>query len=556
MPPREAAGNPRTELPELLEQGREAYARRAWRGAHASLETADQATPLGAEDLELLATSASMLGLDDEHLQVLERAHHKHLEAGETRRAARCALWAGTHLLIRGEMARGAGWLARAQRLVEQETSDCVERGYLLVPMMMGQEAAGDSTAAYATAVAAAGIGERFGEADLLGLARHQQGRLLIKQGQREAGFALLDETLLAVTAGEFSPIVTGLIYCSVIEGCQQVYELARAQEWTAALTRWCAEQPDMVSFTGRCLVHRAEILQLRGAWPAALDEARRAERRFGQVMHEVAGGEAAYRRGEIHRLRGESAAAARAYSDARRRGWDPQPGLCLLRMAEGNTDAAAAAIRRAVGETSGASQRAALLPAYIEVMLAVGAVDDARTACGELEEITDGFGSGMLAAALAQSKGAIALAEGDAWAALVPLRQACRAWHELDVPFEAARVRVLVGLACHGLGDADTGTLELEAAREVFARLGAAPDVARVDSLAPSIAARSAHGLSPRELEVLRLVAGGATNKAIAASLFLSERTVERHLSNIFSKLRVPSRAAATAYAYEHQLI
>ena len=212
-----------------------------------------------------------MLGHDDEHLQVLERAHHGHLEAGETLRAARCALWAGTHLLIRGEMARGAGWLARAQRLVERETRDCVERGYLLVPMMMGQEAAGDSVAAYATAVAAAGIGERFGDADLLGLARHQQGRLLIKQGQREAGFALLDETMLAVTAGELSPIVTGLIYCSVIEGCQQVYELARAQEWTAALTRWCAEQPDMVSFTGRCLVHRAEILQLRGAWPAAL---------------------------------------------------------------------------------------------------------------------------------------------------------------------------------------------------------------------------------------------------------------------------------------------
>ena len=208
--------------------------------------------------------------------------------------------------------------------------------------------------------------------------------------------------------------------------------------------------------------------------------------------MHEVAAGEAAYRRGEIHRLRGERAAAARAYRDARRRGWDPQPGLCLLRLAEGNTDAAAAAIRRAVGETSGASQRAALLPAYIEIMLAVGAVDDARTACRELEEITDGFGSGMLAAALAQARGAIALAEGDAWAALVPLRQACRAWHELDVPFEAARVRVLVGLACRGLGDADTGTLELEAAREVFAQLGAAPDVARVDSLAPSSDARS----------------------------------------------------------------
>jgi DNA-binding CsgD family transcriptional regulator/tetratricopeptide (TPR) repeat protein len=511
--------------------------------------------PLGAEDLELLATSASMLGRDDEHLQVLERAHHGHLEAGETLQAARCACWAGTHLLIRGEMARGAGWLARAQRLVEQEERDCVERGYLLVPMMMGQEAAGDS-AAYDTAAAVAGIGERFGDADLLGLALHQQGRLLIKQGRREAGFALLDETMLAVTSGELSPIVTGLIYCSVIEGCQQIYDLGRAQEWTAALTRWCGEQPDMVSFTGRCSVHRAEILQLRGAWAAALDEARMAERRFGQAMHEVAAGEASYRKGEIHRLRGERAAAARAYRAARQRGWEPQPGLCLLRLAEGNTDAAAAAIRRAVGETRGVSQRAALLPAYIEIMLSVGAVDDARTACRELEKITDGFGSGMLAAALAQARGAIALVEGDAWAALVPLRHACRAWQELDVPYEAARVRVLVGLACRALADEDTATLELEAARDVFAQLGAAPDLARVDSLAPGVDTRSSHGLSPRELEVLRLVAGGATNRAIAESLFLSERTVERHLSNIFTKLRVPSRTAATAYAYEHRLI
>jgi len=272
--------------------------------------------------------------------------------------------------------------------------------------------------------------------------------------------------------------------------------------------------------------------------------------------MHEVAAGEAAYRKGEIHRLRGEGAAAARAYRDARQRGWEPQPGLCLLRLAEGNTDAAAAAIRRAVGETRGVSQRAALLPAYIEIMLAVDAVDDARTACGELEEITDGFGSGMLAAALAQARGAVTLVDGDAAAALVSLRDACRAWQELDVPFEAARVRVLVALACRALGDEETATLELEAARDVFTRLGAAPDVARVDSFAPGADARGSHGLSPRELEVLRLVAGGATNKAIAASLFLSERTVERHLSNIFSKLRVPSRTAATAYAYEHRLL
>ena len=403
MPPAEAAGDPRAQL---LERGRAASAGRTWRGAHASLEAADREAPLEPGDLELLATAASMLGRDAEHLQHLERAYHGHVEAGEPLRAARCAIWSGTHLLIRGEPARGAAWLARAQRLVEREGCECVERGYLLVPEMIRREAAGDSAAANDAAVAAAEIGRRFGDADLVGLALHQQGRLLIRQGSRETGFALLDETMLAVTSGELSPIVTGLIYCSVIEGCQQVYDLARAGEWTAALTRWCAEQPDMVSFTGRCLVHRAELLQLRGAWAAALDEARTAEQRFGQVMHAVAAGEAAYRRGEIHRLRGEHAAAARAFRDARQAGWEPQPGLCLLRLAEGAGAAAAASIRRVAGETSGVPQRAALLPAYVEIMLAVGAVDDARTACRELEEISDGFGSAMLAAALAHARG------------------------------------------------------------------------------------------------------------------------------------------------------
>jgi DNA-binding CsgD family transcriptional regulator len=567
MAPAEAAGDPGAARmknarsgdamdTDRLERGRVAYARRGWLDAYESLSRADQAVPLRAEDLELLATSASMLGRDDDYVSVLERAHHAYLDAGDALRAARCAFWIGTHLLIRGGAGPATGWLARAQRLVERERRDCVEQGYLLVPVMMGQELAGDHEAAYATAVAAAGIGERFGDADLVALALHEQGRVLTKQGQRDAGLALLDETMVAVTSGELSPIVTGLIYCSVIEGCHQVYELRRAQEWTAALTRWCDQQPDLVSFTGRCLVHRAEIMQLQGAWPAALEEAQLAGRRFAQVMHEVAVGEASYRQGEIHRLRGELAAAAKAYRDASRRGWEPQPGLALMRLAQGDDHAAASAIRRVVGETGERLRRAGLLPAYIEIMLAVGDVAEARSACRELEEIADSLGSGMLAATVAHARGAVALADGDAWAALVPLRHACRLWQELDVPFESARVRVLVGLACRVLADEDTAVLELEAARLVFEQLGAAPDIARVDSLTGGRALRSAHGLSPRELQVLGLVAAGTTNKAIAMSLVLSERTVERHVSNIFSKLRVSSRAAATAYAYEHQLV
>src|SRR5215210_3738406 len=334
---------------------------------------AGRVAPLGAEDLELLATSAYMLGRNDDHVSALERAHHMYLEAREALQAVRCAFWVGINLALRGEMSRATGWFGRAQRLLEREKRDCVERGYLLVPVMLQHEATGDWEAAYATAADAAEIGERFGEADLLALAVHEQGHALVKQGQVEEGFGLLDEAMVAVTAGELSPIVTGLIYCSVIEGCQKVYALRRAQEWTAALTQWCEQQPDMVAFTGRCLVHRAEIMQLHGAWREALEEARRAGERSAQGVSQAAAAQAFYQQGEVHRLQGELVAAEEAYRDASRCGWDPQPGLALLRLAEGNGDAAAAAIRRVVGETNEPLKRARLLPAYVEIMLAIG---------------------------------------------------------------------------------------------------------------------------------------------------------------------------------------
>jgi DNA-binding NarL/FixJ family response regulator len=259
---------------------------------------------------------------------------------------------------------------------------------------------------------------------------------------------------------------------------------------------------------------------------------------------------------GEVHRLRGAYGAAEEAYREASGYGRDPHPGLALLRLAQGDHEAAGAAIRRAVGETSEPSKLVGLLPAQVEIMLAVGDAEAARRACLALEELGGRWKGALVAAMVSQARGAVDLAEGDAQAALVALRHAGQGWRELDAPYEAALARVLVALACARLGDDDTASLELEAAREVFARLGAAPDLARVDALTGRAASRRPHGLTARELQVLRLVAAGETNKAIAAELVLSQRTVDRHVSNIFAKLGVSSRAAATAYAYEHRFV
>jgi DNA-binding CsgD family transcriptional regulator len=532
-----------------LKRGRDCYARRAWGEAYDALVCADHATQLDVEDLDRLATCAYLTGRDLEFQRLIERLYRVHVDASDPARGARCAFWLALTFMLRGESGQSNAWTARGQQLVED--LDCVERGYVAIAIAEQRLREGDSEAAHRISGEAAAIGRTFRDADLTAAARHGQGRALIQQGEVAAGLKCLDETMLAVVSGELLPIMTGLMYCSVIDTCRQVYALGRAREWTSAFSNVCEQQPEMVAFTGTCLVHRAEIMQLQGAWPDALSEADRACDRARRANRKPPGA-AHYVQAEIHRLCGDCAEAEEAYRIASDLGFEPQPGLALLRLAQGRTDAASAAIRRLTSATSDRMRRARLLPAYFEIMLASGDGVEARRARDELQELARAFDTEALRAVVAQADGAIALAEGRAEVALVPLRHAFSLWKRLDAPYEAARVRVLVGQACRALRDEEAAEFEFDAARSVFEQLGARPDIARLDA---AKAPPSECPLTARELDVLRLISTGRTNRAIAETLSLSERTIDRHVTNILTKLEVRSRTAATAYAYDHKL-
>lgn len=539
-----------------VERGRAAFAGRAWAEAYAEFSAADAAEPVDGADLERLAQAAALVGRDGESVDVWARAYRTWERAGDPARAVRAAFWLAFGLLNNGQKTLGSGWIDKAQRLLDEAGLDCVEHGYLRYLGGLRATFFGDAAAGAVAFREAIVIGVRFGDVELTTLARIGLGRCQIYLGEIDAGLALLDEAMLAVTGGELSAIAVGDAYCTVIDGCQEVFELTRSQAWTAELARWCDGQPSLMPYRGLCLIHRAEILQLRGAWIEAMAEAQRACEWLVRPRVQRAIGAAHYQKAELHRLRGETARAEAAYREASRFGREPQPGLALLRLAQGRTDDALAAVGRLVQERRDPMSWSRFLPGYVEIMLAVGDTAAAREACRELGQIATAFRSDLLGAVVSTAQGAVELAEDNTEAALTHLRDAIRRWQDLDVPYELARARVLLGLACEALGDHDTADFELAAAEEVFDWLGAAPELARVRGLSRRLPPGGAHGLTPRELEVLRMLSTGSTNKAIAAELVLSERTVDRHVSSILTKLGVPSRAAATAYAYEHQLV
>jgi DNA-binding CsgD family transcriptional regulator/tetratricopeptide (TPR) repeat protein len=540
---------------EALEAAETAYASRAWAEAFAQLTAADAEHPLDAMHLERLAVAAHCLGRNEESVAAWGRAFDSHLDAGDPTAAATAASWCAFGLLTRGEFVPGSGWIERAKALFEEHDLDCAAVGFIRSHLAAGLMVSGDPATALPMFEESVEWAERFGDRDGRAAAQIGQAQCLTQLGHTTRAMRQLDELFVTLASQDLSPLVAGLVFCAAIEACQAAFDVRRAQAWTTALSRWCDQQPDLVPYRGNCLVHCAEILALHGAWQEAYAEAERARDWLTEALADHAVGNAYYRLAELHRLRGAYSDAEAAYQNASRRGQETQPGFGLLRLAQGHVNSAAAAIRRALEEASAPGPRAALLSAQVEVALAAGDISLGAAAAGQLAEVAAAAAVPMLRAQAMYAVGAVRLAEGDARAALVSLRDAWKIWQELDAPHEAARSRVLIGRACQALGDGDTAEMEFDAARWAFGELGAVPDLERLEKLSPGTPPAAPGGLSLRETQVLRLVAAGKTNRAIADELFLSERTVHRHLSNIFSKLDVSTRSAATAYAFKHDL-
>lgn len=542
---------------ERLEEARSAYGRRAWGDAFAALRAADEEDPLAPVDLERLAVAAQLTGRGEDAVAVIERLHLRLLGDDDVCGASRWAVWLALLHFLSGRPAQGGGWMARAERLLDAPGLDCPAQGLLRVPVALQALDGGEPGTAHQIFREVAAVGDRFQDHDLAVMGVLGQGQALVAMGEAEAGLAMLDDAMVAVTTGDVLPILSGIVYCAVIIACREVFDLRRAEEWTAVLSRWCSSQQDLKPYRGQCLVHRSEIMQLRGDWPAAMAEVVEACAHLADPPGDPVMGMAQYQLAELLRLQGQFGRAETAYREATDWGHPPHPGLALLRLAQGRGEDAAAAIRRVVAEAEGDRvRRAAVLSAHIEIMLASDDVAAAATAVEELEAIAADFDSLYLEAAAAHGRGAVCLADGDAAGACVALRGAWRCWQRLDAPYPAARARLLMARACHELGDHDTAEMELDAARRVFEALGATPALHEADGLVRPSDEAPPGGLTPRELEVLRLVATGATNRDVADDLVISEKTVARHLSNMFTKLGITSRAAATAWAYEHDVV
>jgi DNA-binding CsgD family transcriptional regulator len=551
----------------LLEGARRAAIDLRWLDVYEALSELDRRSALAVEDLELLATAAYLRGRGQECRHARLRAYQLYLHRGDVRRAARCAAQIGLEQLSAGEVAQAAGclpvslsacsaWAAQAEALAEHE-QEGAGHGYHLIPVAYEQLAIEGNLARAADAAAQAVVtSRRFGDPDLLALALNVHGRAMVRSRRVPEGMMLLDESVALVVAGDVSPSVAGLVLTAAVDASDEAFELGRCDEWTRALARWCDRQEGMVPFRCRSLAHKAALERRHGRWGEALEVADRACEPPIAELDPTAAAAARYQQGEVLRLRGELKGAAAAYRQAGELALDPQPGMALLRLAEGDTAAASTSLDRALGEAQGGLDRARMLPARVEILLTAGQRSAAVEAAQELEQIARDHCTAALEAAARQASAAVLLTEGDPLAALTSARLACRVWRHFELPYEKAQARVLIARCCRMLGDEATAALELYAACEILARLGAKPDLDQTRIMLGRTTHASTHGLTRRELEVFELLATGLTNRAIAEQLQVTTRTVDTHVSSILTKLGVSTRAAATAFAHRHDLV
>jgi len=532
-----------------LQRAREAVESLAWEDALEAFAASDE-DALGAEDLESWATASYLLGRADDAVEALSRAYRIHIRHGDTANAARIGFWIVFMLAEQGDVARSGGWMSRLRQLMDQLPSEGPAHGYMLALTAYQQVAVeGEYEEGRATAERVVDIGRSSGDHDLEALALNLKGRALIRAGEVGDGLVILDEAMVAVTSGLPSPVVVGTVYCSLIEACEEVVELRRARLWTDALTSWCERQSGELPFTAQCRVHRSLILQRSGSLKEAEEEARLGYETYTLTPYRIATGRALYQLAEVQRARGEFDLAESTYRQASDWGIDPQPGLALLHVARGETGVATASLHRLLAETEDPLERLKLLPALVDVMLAAGDLAAARHATAELVELASTYDTDAVSARAAYAEGAVSLAADEARDALVSLRSAVEGWRALEVPYEIARTRLLIGEACRRLGDDETASLESKAARRQLDDLGIIGVALPTSDVAEEI-------LSARERDVLRLLSTGMTNREIADELYLSVKTVDRHVGNILTKLGVATRTGAVSYAYENRLL
>jgi DNA-binding CsgD family transcriptional regulator len=534
---------------------RHAYESGAWSEAFAQYSRAAQDLKLPTAEFERWASCAGLIGRDEDFVEIYAQLYHRHLAEGALLPAARAAFWQGFRLAALGDVGKAGGWLRRAEELLDAAQIECVERGYLLLPVARRHLAAGNLDGAIEATSRAVEIGQSYGDEDLISLARTVKGSAMAHKEKLAESLGLLDQSMLSAAAGQLSsPLLTGLVYCSVIAVCQRVHAWKRAREWTRELATWCDARPDLVAFRGECAVHLSEIQELSGDWPLALKNAQLATQCEERPSSRAITASAWYRAAELHRLCGESDAAERSFERAAALGRDLQPGLGLLRARDGQIDEALGGIRRALAESKEPLSRVDLLAAAVEIFLQAQQMDDARKCCRELENIVQRADLDELTAISTEARGRCHLATGDAQGALGPLRRSYYLWQQVGAPYREARLLHLLARACAALGDHEGANKTLEQARMVFERLGAVHDLE--ETRQTTLSERPTHGLTARELEVLRLVSSGLKNRAIAEKLRLSEKTIDRHLSNIFVKLGVSSRTAASTFALKNHLV